>query len=449
MSAPSREGIVIRSEKGGKISNLTFEHVTIQNCTKNGVLIIGASDIKISRCNFSDNGSSVVPGAGFHHNLNLSYVKDCEITGSRFDTSPFGNGVSVSSSQNIKIAGNEMCRNKLSGIYCADSENITIVDNLAEGNDRDGIAVDAPASGCKTVILQNNLLQHNGHYGIRTKNVAGLKESNNTALFNKCNSSIDAKPAPDPLNPDYANYPVEEWEKPFADFHYGVYQKNNDKLPYRFYEPDTIKVGDKLPLVLLMHGAGERGIDNRYLFFRMKGLPFWETYPCYVLAPQCPARVDTETNADCVWVDTPFGASAHTMKSNPTKPMQLAIELLDSILSLPQIDKSRIYVTGLSMGGFATWELLQRFPGKFAAAAPVCGGGDPDFAKQLVNIPVWAFHGDADTTVVPERSRDMIKAITEAGGNPIYTEYAGVGHGAWTATYANPKLWDWMFSQKK
>ncbi|KAA6303713.1 MAG: hypothetical protein EZS26_000264 [Candidatus Ordinivivax streblomastigis] len=185
MNAPSREGIVIRSEKGGQINNINFENLTIQNFTKNGVLLVGGSNIKIEHCNFSDNGSSVVPGAGFHHNLNLSYITDGEITGSRFDTSPFGNGISVSSSKNVKITGNEMCRNKLSGIYCADSENITIENNLTEGNDRDGISLDEMASACKTVTIRNNLSQNNGRYGMMTKNVAGLNASNNTTLFNK------------------------------------------------------------------------------------------------------------------------------------------------------------------------------------------------------------------------------------------------------------------------
>jgi predicted alpha-1,2-mannosidase len=391
MSAPSREGIVIRSERGAKISHLTFENITVRNFTKNGLLIVGASNVKIYRCDFSDNGSSVVPGAGFHHNLHLSHVTDVEITGSRFDASPFGNGVALLSSRNVRMTGNEMCRNKRSGIYCADSENVTILDNLAEGNDLDGISLDAMATNCASVTVRGNLLQHNGRHGMRTVRVVRLTEGDNIDLFNRCRPAIDVLPAPDPLYPDYVRYPQEEWEKPFAGFGFGVYRKDGSTLPYRFYAPENVRETEKLPLVLLMHGAGERGIDNRYLFFRMKGLPFWETYRCYVLAPQCPARIDVDTDADCVWVDTPFGASAHEMKTLPTRPMQLAIALLDSIVSLPQIDASRIYITGLSMGGF----------------------------------------------------------ITGAGGSPRYTEYPGVGHGAWTNAYADPKLWEWMFEQKR
>ncbi|GHT70413.1 hypothetical protein FACS189455_0040 [Bacteroidia bacterium] len=185
MSAPSREGIVIRSEKGGEIKNIRLENLTIQNFTKNGVQLVGGSNIQIVRCNFSDNGSSVVPGAGFHHNLNLSYITDSQISDSRLDTSPFGNGISLVSSKNIKISGNETARNKLSGIYVADSENITIDANWTEGNDRDGISLDEQATNCKNVTLQNNFVQLNGRYGIMTKNLAGLNSSNNTLLLNK------------------------------------------------------------------------------------------------------------------------------------------------------------------------------------------------------------------------------------------------------------------------
>ena len=193
MSASSREGIVFRSEKGGQIKNLLFENLTIQNFTKNGVLIVGASDIKINRCNFSDNGGSVVPGAGFHHNLHLSHVTNGRITDSRFDTSPWGNGVFVSFARNIVIAGNEMARNKLSGIYCIESEDLAITNNLVEGNDEDGITIDATMSGCKQVSIENNLSQNNGRHGIMTKQTVGLKESDNTLLFNKNTSHVIAR----------------------------------------------------------------------------------------------------------------------------------------------------------------------------------------------------------------------------------------------------------------
>ncbi|MFN9041975.1 MAG: dienelactone hydrolase family protein, partial [Planctomyces sp.] len=101
-------------------------------------------------------------------------------------------------------------------------------------------------------------------------------------------------------------------------------------------------------------------------------------------------------------------------------------------------DPQRIYVTGLSMGGFGTWELITRKPELFAAAAPICGGGDPAKAAACSSLPIWVFHGDRDTVVRPELSRNMVEALKKAGGMPKYTEYPGVGHDSWTATYADP-----------
>jgi hypothetical protein len=176
MSAPSREGVVLRSEKGGAINNILFENVTIQNFTQNGVLIVGATNIKINQCDFSDNGSSVVPGAGLHHNLNLSHVVDCEIIDSRFDTSPFGNGIEIMFAKNMKVSGCEMSRNHLSGIRYSESENVVVERNLTEGNDRDGIEVENLMNGCKKMNIHSNLTQNNGCYGIYTNNVVAQRK---------------------------------------------------------------------------------------------------------------------------------------------------------------------------------------------------------------------------------------------------------------------------------
>jgi predicted peptidase len=101
------------------------------------------------------------------------------------------------------------------------------------------------------------------------------------------------------------------------------------------------------------------------------------------------------------------------------------------------------------MGGFGTWSLIAEKPELFAAAAPICGGGDLNKAEKMTKIPIWAFHGDADTVVKPELSRNMIKAIEKAGGKPKYTEYPGVGHDSWSQTYSNPEFIEWLFSHKK
>jgi len=123
--------------------------------------------------------------------------------------------------------------------------------------------------------------------------------------------------------------------------------------------------------------------------------------------------------------------------------------LIEALCKEYPIDKGRIYLTGLSMGGYGTWDLISRRPELFAAAIPVCGGGDPAQAEKLAKLPIWAFHGDADPLVPVERPRDMIAAIKKAGGEPKYTEYKGVGHDAWTPTYRDSKVLDWLFEQKK
>ncbi|MGC4016407.1 MAG: prolyl oligopeptidase family serine peptidase [Luteolibacter sp.] len=251
-------------------------------------------------------------------------------------------------------------------------------------------------------------------------------------------------PVVNPLAPDYVSVPLKDWEKPFADFQFKLLEKDGRVLPYRFHQPVDLKPGTTYPLVLFFHGAGERGSDNRGQFQRLRGVRFWESHPCFIIAPQCPAK---NQDGDQKWVNTGFGAPSHTMEKDPTWQMKMAMDLLKKTIESHPVDRSRIYVTGLSMGGFATWDILQRDCQKFAAAIPVCGGGDVALAGKLAHLPLWIFHGSDDTTVLPQRSRDMVAAIKAAGGSPKYTEYPGVGHGAWDPAYSTPELWDWLFSQ--
>lgn len=216
-------------------------------------------------------------------------------------------------------------------------------------------------------------------------------------------------------------------------------------LPYRLLSPVEIKPGEKYPLVLFLHGAGERGNDNKAPLLHVAGEladpQLRQRYPAFVVVPQCPAEKK--------WVDVSWSEDSHTMPEQPSETMKLVIALLDSLSDSQPVDPSRIYVVGLSMGGYGTWDLLQRMPERFAAGIPICGGGDPACAAQVAKVPVWAFHGDRDTAVKPRRSREMVAAIGQAGGNPIYTEYPGVAHNSWTMTAQNRLVWDWLFSQKK
>lgn len=220
---------------------------------------------------------------------------------------------------------------------------------------------------------------------------------------------------------------------------------DGNKLPYLLLKPAGYDPAKKYPLVLFYHGAGERGDDNRSQW--KNGVPVFqspenrEKYPCFVVAPQCPAGKQ--------WVDVPWGADSEVQPEEPSETMKLSLEILDAVRKEFPIDSDRIYVCGLSMGGFATWDVIARHPGLFAAAVPVCGGGDEKTAAKIKDLPIWAFHGGADNVVKTIRSRNMIAALKEAGGSAKYTEYEGVGHNSWDKAFNDPELLKWMFEQKK
>jgi len=187
MSAPSREGIVFYSGHGGMMKNILFENLTVQNFTKTGMFIADGVDVVINRCDISDNGGNVVPGEKFHHNLYLSYSKNTKITDSRFDTSPWGYGIFVKFCDGVEITGCETARNKLAGIRCTESQNLTINDNLIEGNEMNGLSVDAMMDGCRNVRITNNLAQGNTGHGIFLEKVSSLTMQDNVTKHNNVN----------------------------------------------------------------------------------------------------------------------------------------------------------------------------------------------------------------------------------------------------------------------
>ena len=224
-----------------------------------------------------------------------------------------------------------------------------------------------------------------------------------------------------------------------------TYSADGGKLLYRMLKPAKYDANRKYPLVVFLHGAGERGNDN---FAQLKhGMADFASdkimaeYPCFVLAPQCPTGEK--------WVDVDWSSAKHDMPPKPASPMRLTLEVVAQLQKEFSIDADRLYITGLSMGGYGTWDALQRHPELFAAAVPICGGGDPKHAAKFVQIPLWAFHGDKDTAVKPERSREMIAALKAAGGSPKYTEYPNVGHDSWSATYKDPAVYAWLFAQRR
>ena len=228
-----------------------------------------------------------------------------------------------------------------------------------------------------------------------------------------------------------------------------TFTRRKASLPYRLLKPDGYDRDKNVryPLVVFLHGIGERGADNeRQLLHGVKEFVKESTrkkHPCFLAVPQCPS--------DNLWVIvTPWDVGGNlSLARSPTQPTAMVLDLIDSLCKEYRIDSDRIYLTGISIGGYGTWDLASRKPGLFAAAMPVCGGGDPAQAEKLAKLPIWVFHGDADSSVPVERSRDMIAAIRKAGGEPKYTEYKGVGHDSWTPTYKDSEVFDWLFEQKK
>ncbi|MCE1189930.1 MAG: dienelactone hydrolase family protein [Ignavibacteria bacterium] len=215
--------------------------------------------------------------------------------------------------------------------------------------------------------------------------------------------------------------------------------KNGMQLLYRTYCPKP-ELSDSLPILVFLHGSGERGNDNTQQLTHFDILypdsTTFINYPAVFIIPQCPENSR--------WVEVNWDLETHVMPEYPAQPTSLLIDLLDS---LTQQRAHKIYLIGLSMGGFGVWDLISRYPDKFAAAVPICGGGDEKQAPKLTKIPIWAFHGALDQVVFPYRSRNMINAILLAGGHPGYSEFPDVHHGSWIPAFKEPGLLKWLFSK--
>ncbi len=219
----------------------------------------------------------------------------------------------------------------------------------------------------------------------------------------------------------------------------------NEVFKYLVLEPEKIEAGKKYPLMLFLHGAGERGENTQKLKFHLPPLmataEYRKAYPCFLIVPQC--------RDGKLWINQHWSEKQSIpMNAKPNHQLQVAIDILKKSLDEFPVDRNRVYLTGLSMGGFGSWELAMRHPELFAAVVPICGGGDESNAKRLANVPVWAVHGDKDGAVSVDRTRRLIALIKQAGGNPKYTELKGVGHNSWTSAYKDPKgVIPWMFQQ--
>jgi predicted peptidase len=198
------------------------------------------------------------------------------------------------------------------------------------------------------------------------------------------------------------------------------------KLDYLLYLPAGYDDEEKdWPLLVFLHGSGERGddLDKVKIHGPPKLIAEGKQFPFIVASPQAPRRR---------WDPATLNA------------------FLDDLVAKYRVDKDRIYLTGLSMGGAGTWALAGAYPDRFAAIAPICGGGDPADAPRLKEIPVWVFHGAKDEAVPVSRSAEMVDALREAGAKTVeFTVYPDAEHDSWTETYANPKLYEWLLNQRR
>ncbi len=213
--------------------------------------------------------------------------------------------------------------------------------------------------------------------------------------------------------------------------HIFTYGKLSD-LPYLVYLPDGYETSDDpYPLLLFLHGKGERG--NNLELIKKEGLTAklesGDNLPFIVIAPQCPLNTKWEYHLIGLY------------------------QLVRSCFDAYQVDVSRVYITGLSMGGAGTWSLITEYPNLFAAAIPICGRERneldyPERLKKIIHLPLWHFHGSADTIVPLSSAEYLVSHLKEYGGNPKLTVYDDVGHDSWTQTYANPEIYDWLLSHR-
>jgi predicted peptidase len=229
--------------------------------------------------------------------------------------------------------------------------------------------------------------------------------------------------------------------------------RGNDTLRYRILYPINYQAGRHYAEVIFLHGSGERGSDNNAqltwgadLFLDSGNR---EKFPAIIIFPQCPAN-DSWARLNHTGAKDSVGGFVFLVKELPTKPLSLVMQLADETVQTGMADPKHIYLGGLSMGGFGTFELLWRKPHFFAAAFPICGGGEPSTVDQYAKkFPIWIFHGGSDPVVPVGNSRRMVIALSAAGGKVRYDEYPGVGHDSWKNAFAENDLLAWLFKQKK
>ncbi len=225
-----------------------------------------------------------------------------------------------------------------------------------------------------------------------------------------------------------------------------------DTLPYRLLLPKGYEASKKYPLILFLHGAGERGRDNEAQLTHGSSLFLSDTlrqaFPAIVVVPQCPQNSfwsNVQTTRDSA------GGRTFNFQEGgaPTRAMAMVENLLEELQRQYKLKEEQLYVMGLSMGGMGTFEIVRRHPDLFAAAVPICGGGHPATAGALKSTEWWVFHGDADNVVPVQLSQIMVDALKAQAASVKFTVYPGVGHNSWDNAFAEPQLLPWLFAQRR
>lgn len=250
--------------------------------------------------------------------------------------------------------------------------------------------------------------------------------------------TLNAQPAQ--MHRDYPGVRA-EFVPPILAMKSGI-QQGVVKLPWRLFAPEGASPGKKLPLIVALHGAGSRGDENvkpMAVFRPLWERGFQEKHAAFVLAPQMMRSWISREGEFTNFKSDQFPVSGE---------MRTVYDLVEKTIRENPVDPDRVYVIGMSMGGYGVWEAITRKPGLWAAAVPICGGGDPGKAGVFKHIPIWAWHGSNDPTVPPENTRAIIEALKQAGGNPKYSE-PKTEHGSWNNAFASAELFDWLFAQKR
>lgn len=234
------------------------------------------------------------------------------------------------------------------------------------------------------------------------------------------------------------------------DYKKEQFVQNSDTLNYRILFPDDFSEDENYPVVLFLHGAGERGNDNEAQLTHGSKL-FLEKrkeFPAIVIFPQAPEEeywVKIEANREVTPVEFDFNNTAE-----PTTSLGLVMALMDSVADKKFTDNDRIYIGGLSMGGMGTYEMLYRKPEMFAAAIAICGGADPEITKEYPEgFNIWIFHGEKDQVVNSEHSKTMAREINSNGGNAKLSLYPDADHNSWDPAFEEPYLLPWLFNNIK